>query len=54
MQGYLGNPEASAKSVDAGGWLVTGDIGYMKHGKVYIVDRKKVESLMYNFQESYY
>ncbi len=53
MQGYLGNPKASAESINAGGWFGTGDIGYMKYGKVYIVDRKKVEFSMYKSQEHY-
>lgn len=42
MQGYLGNVEASIDTVDTDGWLKTGDIGYTDHGKLYIVDRKKV------------
>ncbi len=50
MQGYLSNSEASRDCVDAGGWLRTGDIGYMEHGKAYIVDRKKVEVSIYQIQ----
>lgn len=47
MQGYLNNAEASGESIDSGGWLRTGDIGYMEHGKFYIVDRKKVGISVY-------
>lgn len=53
MQGYLGDPEASAESINAGGWFGTGDIGYMKHGKVYIVDRKKVEFSTYRSHQQH-
>lgn len=41
MLGYLNNPTATAEAFDTDGWLSTGDIGYEKHGKIYIVDRKK-------------
>lgn len=41
MQGYLGNPEATRATIDADGWLKTGDIGYKNGGKYYIVDRLK-------------
>lgn len=42
MNGYLGNPKASADSfID--GWLKTGDIGRVdKQGRIFIVDRQKV------------
>ena len=42
MLGYLGNPKDGAAIFDSEGWLRTGDIGYCKAGKWYIVDRKKV------------
>ena len=42
MQGYLGRPEATAATIDAEGWLHTGDVGYVDaDGDVFIVDRVK-------------
>jgi 4-coumarate--CoA ligase len=42
MKGYLNNPEATADTVDAEGWLHTGDIGHVDADRhVYIVDRLK-------------
>ena len=41
MKGYWNNPEASAETL-RGGWLHTGDLGYMDpEGYMYITDRKK-------------
>jgi long-chain acyl-CoA synthetase len=42
MKGYFNNPEETAKTIDADGWLHTGDIARMdEEGYFYIVDRKK-------------
>ncbi|HAJ35953.1 MAG TPA: long-chain fatty acid--CoA ligase [Chloroflexi bacterium] len=42
MKGYFNNPEETAKTIDADGWLHTGDIARMdEDGYFYIVDRKK-------------
>lgn len=39
-QGYFNNPQATKDSFH-GDWFCTGDIGVMRDGKFYIVDRKK-------------
>jgi acyl-CoA synthetase (AMP-forming)/AMP-acid ligase II len=42
MKGYLNNPEATAQMLRPGGWLRTGDLGYVdEHGLLYLVDRIK-------------
>ena len=42
MQGYLDQPGATAATIDAQGWLRTGDIGYVDaDGDFFIVDRTK-------------
>lgn len=42
MKGYLGRPEATAQTVDAEGWLHTGDVAYVDdEGYFFIVDRAK-------------
>ena len=42
MLGYWKLPEATASTMDADGWIATGDVGYMDaDGYVYIYDRAK-------------
>jgi acyl-CoA synthetase (AMP-forming)/AMP-acid ligase II len=42
MSGYFGDPAETAATIDAGGWLHTGDIGVMdERGYLRITDRKK-------------
>jgi 4-coumarate--CoA ligase len=39
--GYFNNPKATREAFHDG-WFCTGDIGVMREGKFYVVDRKKV------------
>jgi acyl-coenzyme A synthetase/AMP-(fatty) acid ligase len=41
MLGYIDNPEATNEIFDEDGWVRTGDVGYFREGKVFVIDRKK-------------
>ncbi|NVM55354.1 MAG: acyl--CoA ligase, partial [Candidatus Helarchaeota archaeon] len=41
MKGYYGDPEKTAQTIDEDGWLHSGDLGYMKDGEIYTIERKK-------------
>ncbi|WP_076122486.1 FadD3 family acyl-CoA ligase [Mycobacterium sp. IS-836] len=42
MQGYLGEPDATAQAIDDDGWLHTGDLGtFSDTGRLRVVGRKK-------------
>lgn len=50
MKGYWQRPEATAETIDADGWLHTGDIGIIQEdGYIRIVDRKKDMILVSGF-----
>lgn len=41
MKGYFGNPEETARALAPGGWLDTGDLGYLRNGEIVITGRVK-------------
>jgi acyl-CoA synthetase (AMP-forming)/AMP-acid ligase II len=41
MAGYFGAPEATARALGPGGWLDTGDLGFVADGELYITGRAK-------------
>lgn len=40
-EGYHDDPEATAEAVRDGGWLDTGDLGFMSGGELYVTGRRK-------------
>ncbi len=51
-RGYFGDPEATALAIGAGGWVDTGDLGFMHEGALYIAGRSK-EIIFVNGQNYY-
>jgi long-chain acyl-CoA synthetase len=41
MMGYWNNPQATAATIDADGWIHTGDLVRIKDGRIYITGRAK-------------
>ena len=41
MKGYYKDPDKTAQTIDADGFLHSGDLGYIKNGQFFIVDRMK-------------
>ncbi len=41
MKGYYGDEEKTKKTIDEEGWLHSGDLGYIKDGELYTIERKK-------------
>ena len=40
MEGYLGQPEPTARTLRPDGWLATGDLGFLCDGELYIAGRR--------------
>jgi acyl-CoA synthetase (AMP-forming)/AMP-acid ligase II/aryl carrier-like protein len=51
-RGYFGDPETTALSIDADGWVDTGDLGFLHEGSLYIAGRSK-EIIFVNGQNYY-
>ena len=41
MKGYYGDKEKTDRTIDKDGWLHSGDLGYIKDGEIYTIERKK-------------
>ncbi|MHA1268469.1 MAG: class I adenylate-forming enzyme family protein [Candidatus Helarchaeota archaeon] len=41
MKGYYGDDEKTRKTIDDEGWLHSGDLGYLKGGELFTIERKK-------------
>ncbi len=41
MKGYYGDEQKTRKTIDEEGWLHSGDLGYLKDGELYTIERKK-------------
>jgi acyl-CoA synthetase (AMP-forming)/AMP-acid ligase II/aryl carrier-like protein len=51
-RGYVGDPETTRSTIDADGWLDTGDLGVLREGELYITGRSK-EIILVNGQNYY-
>jgi acyl-CoA synthetase (AMP-forming)/AMP-acid ligase II/aryl carrier-like protein len=51
-RGYINDPEATARAIDADGWVDTGDLGVLHEGELYIAGRSK-EIIFINGQNYY-
>nr|MDO8081212.1 class I adenylate-forming enzyme family protein [Candidatus Freyarchaeota archaeon] len=47
MAGYFGNPEETAKALIKDGWLLTGDVGYLRPDGYLILTARKKEIIRY-------
>jgi acyl-CoA synthetase (AMP-forming)/AMP-acid ligase II/acyl carrier protein len=50
--GFIGDAEATARAIDAEGWLATGDLGFLTDGSLYVAGRSK-EIIFVNGQNYY-
>jgi acyl-CoA synthetase (AMP-forming)/AMP-acid ligase II/NAD(P)-dependent dehydrogenase (short-subunit alcohol dehydrogenase family)/acyl carrier protein len=46
MSGYYKNPEADAKAFTADGWFDTGDLGFLRNGRLTLTGREKDEIII--------